>query len=175
MAEEVTGGAAQTASPAKGGRGGRNKTRGGRAPAKSKAKVAKVTKAASTAKQGAGRGRRQKVYDFIKAQAVHERMTELKSHFTQLARAMKPALNELADRTLAKLTNDPKSHERVPEAESVHGFLDQRLKDTLEAADIELKIRTDNAIKMFELNTRLTREECTVSATHHAMTPPCFS
>lgn len=174
MAEEVTGGAAQTASPAKGGRGGRNKTRGGRAPAKSKAKVAKVTKAAATAKQGTGRGRRQKVYDFIKAQAVHERMTELKSHFTQLARAMKPALNELADRTLAKLTNDPKSHERVPEAESVHGFLDQRLKDTLEAADIELKIRTDNATKMFELNTRLTRDECTVSA-HHAMTPPCFS
>lgn len=163
MADEGTRVAAQIASPAKGGRGGRSRLRGGRAPAKGKAKVAKVAKAAANTKQGTGRGRRQKVYDFLKAQAAHERMTELKSHFTQLARAMKPALSELADRTLAKLNKDPTIHEKVPEAQDVHQFLDQRLADTLKSADIELEMQVDNATKMYEINTRLAREECTVS------------
>jgi hypothetical protein len=168
MAVEATGVAAQNASPAKGGRAGRTKARGGRAPAKGKAKV---TKAAANAKQGAGRGRRQKVYDFLKAQAAHERMAELKSHFTQLARAMKPALNELADRTLAKLTNDHPFHEKVPEAQDVHQFLDQRLADTLTTADIELKMQVDTATKMYEVNTKLAREECTVSHTLQENSP----
>lgn len=171
MADDVARVSAANVSPARGGRGGRNRLRGGRAPAKSKAKVAKVIKTAPNAKQGTGRGRRQKVYDYLKAQAAHERMAELKSHFTQLARAMKPALTELADRTLAKLTKNPTAHEKVPEAQDVHQFLDQRLADTLASADIELKMQVDNATTMYELNTRLAREECTVS---HAVQHVCL-
>jgi hypothetical protein len=159
MAEEVAGAPVQ-ASPAKAARGGKSKARGSRAPPKGKAKVAK---AATNAKQGAGKGRRQKVYEYIKAQAVHERLSELKTHFTQLTRAMKPALNELADRTIAKLTNEPNAHEEVPEAKEVHGFLDQRLQDTIASADMEHELQVSHATKMYELNTSLAREECTVS------------
>jgi len=165
MAEELTGVAATQASPAKGGRGGKAKARGGRAPAKSKAKTAKVTKANANAKPGAGRGRRQKVYDYIKAQAAHERMSELKSHFTQLTRAMKPALSELADRTLTKLSNNPKAHEEIPEAQEIHSFLDQRVDGTIETASLEHRMQVDNATKLRDVNTEIAREQCTVSRT----------
>jgi hypothetical protein len=174
MADELAGGTAQSVSPAKGGRGGRIKGRGGRPATKSKAKTAKVSKAAANPKQGAGRGRRQKVYEFLKAQAAHERMAELKSQFTQLARAMKPALNELADRTLSKLNNDPAAHDKVPESQDVHQFLDQRLKDTMATADIAHKMQVDTATKMYKLNSRLARDECTVSHSGHTVSATTF-
>jgi len=161
MDEDPSGIPAQQASPAKGGRGGKAKARGGRAAPRGKAKV---SKGASNARQANARGRRQKVYEFIKAQAAHERMAELKAQFTQLARAMKPALNELADRTIAKLTSNPKAHEEVPEAREVHQFLDRRLEDTIKTTDNEHHMQVSNAEKLFKLNTQLARDECTVSS-----------
>ncbi|KAB5570373.1 hypothetical protein GE09DRAFT_1217814 [Coniochaeta sp. 2T2.1] len=161
MADEATGAAAQNASPAKAGRGGRSKGRGGRPPAKSRVKAPKVAKAAANAKQGAGRGRRQKVYDFVKAQAAYERESELKSNYNQLARAMKLGLNELVDRAIARLTNDPHAHLMVPEAGNVNEFLDRRFEDTIKTADIELEMQLSNATKLRDANIELARKECT--------------
>lgn len=90
-------------------------------------------------------------------------MSELKSNFTQLTRLMKPALNELADRTLAKLNNNPKAHEEVPEAHTVHKFLDQRLDETIKSLGLRMGTQVAHATKMHDINTNLAREECTVS------------
>lgn len=155
---EVPGPAPATA--ARGGRGGRGKARGGRAPAAPK--QGKVTKPAAV-KQQTGRGRRQKVYDNVKAQAAHERMGELKAAFNNLTRAMKPALNELAERTLKKLTDEPEAAEMAPEAAEIHRFLDGRLGETIRSIDQERGLKVANAEKMFEKNKEVTKNAYQVS------------
>lgn len=136
---------AQQASPAKGKAKGRGR---GRGPAKSKAKITKPT----------GRGRRQKVFESIKVQAVHERLGEIKSAWTSLARLVKPALEELADRSLKKLSEEPTAHEDVPEAAACHNFLDQRLTDTLNQAGRQFEADVKMESNTLRVNRKVTRE-----------------
>lgn len=164
MAEEVPEVPAQKPIPAaRGGRGGRGRARGGRAAPRGKARV---TKASATAKAVTGRGRRQKVYDNPKAQAAHERMAELKASFNHLTRVMKPALNELADRNLAKLAANPHIHEEVPEVKEMHKFLDRRLRETIQGENARRRLATAHVEKLYAVNMALIREQSKVSSVY---------
>jgi hypothetical protein len=144
---------AQQTSPAKGKGKGKGRAK---APAKAKAKITKP----------AGRGRRHKAYDSITAQAAHERLIELKAAWNSLTKLVKPALQELADRSLKQLNGDPKAHENVPEAEVCTKFLDQRLADTIEAADRRLEADTNLNTVMLEVNQMVTNGSFVVGWTH---------
>ena len=109
---------------------GRGRGRGRWARAKGK-----VTKPAQP-RAPTGRGRRQKVYDNLKAQAAHERAQELKQAYNSLAKLVKPALQELADRSVNELLEDPAVLEEVPEYAPAEKFLRDRHRDELAKCDI---------------------------------------
>lgn len=105
-------------SPAKRGRGrGRGGTARGGASARARGKPA------------AGRRGRAKVYDNSRAQAAHERQRDLKNAYATLAAAMKPALEELAERNLDRLRSDFNAHKEVDQYHEITSFLDQRFKE----------------------------------------------
>jgi hypothetical protein len=143
--------AAQQISPAKG--RGRGKGRG-RAPAKTKVKITKPQ---------TGRGRRLKMFETIKAQAAHERLQELKSAFTSLAKLVKPALQELADRALNKLNDDPRAHDKIVEARVCLKFLDERLIETTRDFDRQLQADIDNQQTMLETRRKVEIQSFIVS------------
>jgi hypothetical protein len=101
----------------------------------------------------------------VKAQAAHERIAELKVNFNTLARAMKPALSELADRTIKKLTDEPELAEMAPEAAEIHIFLDSRLGETIRFIDQERDLKVANAKEMFRKNIEVTKAAAVVSKT----------
>jgi hypothetical protein len=101
----------------------------------------------------------------VKAQAAHERMAELKTNFNTLARAMKPALSELADRTIKKLTDEPDLAEKAPEAAEIRRFLDSRLGETIRSIDQERDLKVANAKEMFRKNIEVTKVAALVSTT----------
>ncbi|KAJ4391186.1 hypothetical protein N0V93_004803 [Gnomoniopsis smithogilvyi] len=105
-------------SPAKRGRGrGRGGTARGGASARARGKPS------------VGRRGRAKVYDNSRAQAAHERQRDLKNAYATLAAAMKPALEELADRNLDRLRSDFNAHKEVDQYHEIISFLDQRFKE----------------------------------------------
>ncbi|SPQ22873.1 40281ab5-a5a7-4de7-bd3a-540db465727c [Thermothielavioides terrestris] len=103
-------------------------------------KNARVTKTAQP-RASAGRGRRQKVYDSLKIQAAHERAQELKQAFAAVGKLVKPAVQEIADRSINELLEDPAAFEMVPEYATTKTFLRKRRDDTIKLEDVRLKHR----------------------------------
>ncbi|KAK4158415.1 hypothetical protein C8A00DRAFT_10898 [Chaetomidium leptoderma] len=91
----------------------------------------KVTKPAQQ-KAPAGRGRRHKVYDSVEVQAAHERTQELKQAFSAVVKLVKPAIQEIADRTIINLFEDPAAYKRVPEYDATKKFLRERHEDSIQ-------------------------------------------
>ncbi|KAI2468545.1 hypothetical protein F4781DRAFT_443417 [Annulohypoxylon bovei var. microspora] len=131
-------------------------------PAKAKAAATKkpsgkgVTKRTSrktTAKKGGrGKGRGQKkVYTDPLTQAAYERQRELRDLYTQVALAIKPALDELADQTIKDLTESLDGHENVDEHTFVKDHLDNQLKKTVESIEQEYRTRTSLAEREYQL------------------------
>ena len=125
----------------------------------------KVSKPAPP-KVPSGRGRRQKVYDSLKAQAAHERAQELKQAYTTIAKQVKPALQELADRSINELLEDPAAFEKVPEYEETMSFLRERHAGALEACDKEREIGLEMISHVYEAETRLAWQRYYVSFIH---------
>ncbi|KAI1410146.1 hypothetical protein F5Y13DRAFT_202519 [Hypoxylon sp. FL1857] len=131
-------------------------------PAKGKAVVAKkpsgrgVTKrtgrkpAAKKGGRGKGRGQK-KVYSDPLTQAAYERQRELRDLYSQVALAIKPALDELADETIKEITEDPEAHKEAAEYFVVKDQLDSRLEEVIKQADRELQVRTELAKREYEL------------------------
>ena len=88
------------------GRGGRARGKGRVARAGPKITVAKSSTAIP--KPGTGRGRRQRAYQYTRAQAAYERNMELRSAYSQLARLAKPVLDEIGSREKKALMENPK-------------------------------------------------------------------
>jgi hypothetical protein len=138
----------QQPSPAKG--KGRAKGRGN---ARGRAKGAKTAQQKPAPKPATtGRGRRQKVYDSLTVQAAYERMQELKSNFTSVAKMVKPALQELAERTITRLSKEEKNLPNEPETAEIQRFLDKRREDALEVAATELEAGEDMALRVWQGN-----------------------
>ena len=101
-------------------------------------KSTRVTKPAQQ-KSTAGRGRRHKVYDSLKAQAAHERTQELKQAFSAVVKLVKPAAQEIADRSVNELLEEPALYKQVPEYDTCKTFLRDRHEDTIKQANAALQ------------------------------------
>ncbi|KAL2017700.1 hypothetical protein VTK56DRAFT_1860 [Thermocarpiscus australiensis] len=113
---------------------------------RSKSKVAKPAQP----KAPAGRGRRQKVYDSIKAQAAHERTQELKQTFSSLMKLVKPVVQEIAERSINELIEDPSAFQKVPEYENIQNFLRERRDDTIKKCDLRLQYELAMAENVYQ-------------------------
>ncbi|KAK4106285.1 hypothetical protein N658DRAFT_14144 [Parathielavia hyrcaniae] len=103
-----------------------------------RARTAKITKPAQ-AKLPSGRGRRHKVYDSLKVQAAHERIQELRQAYSSVVRVVKPAVQEIADRSINELLEDPTAHKQVPEYDATKNFLRSRHQDTFRQCNDRLQ------------------------------------
>lgn len=143
---------------------------------RTKPKVAKVAKPAQP-KAAAGRGRRQKVYDSAKAQAAHERVQELKQAFAAVVKSVKPAVQEIADRSINELLEDPTAYEKVPEYATAQKFLRERRDDAIRQCDTRLRTGLDMAEHVYRAELEFVRRSYTVSQTgcaHLMTTTPSF-
>ncbi|KAK0674223.1 hypothetical protein QBC41DRAFT_51626 [Cercophora samala] len=131
--------ATTTSSRARGGRG-RGGSRGGRGRGGK----------SSQPKAPAGRGRRQKLYEDSRVQAAHERAQELKQAWGVLVKLVKPAAQEIADRSINQLLEDPGVVERVPEFDEAQKFLKQRHEDALQQNDEIRNMSLQMARRVYE-------------------------
>ncbi|KAK5652523.1 hypothetical protein OQA88_10429 [Cercophora sp. LCS_1] len=122
-----------------------------------KGKIAKPAPVKATS----GRGRRHKVYESVKAQAAHERIQELKSAFATVAKAVKPAVQEIADRNLNQLMQDPSIYKKVPEYENIQNFLTERLADTKKTMELRFKTGTAMVSHVYEAQQEAIHNEFT--------------
>ncbi|KAK3692096.1 hypothetical protein B0T22DRAFT_396825, partial [Podospora appendiculata] len=130
------------------GRGGfRGRGRGGSRALK--ARAAKITKPSAPTKT-AGRGRQKKMFDSLKAQAAYERAQEIKMAYSTVSKALKPALQEVADRSVNEIMEDPTIITKVPQFAEIQDFLRQRLDDTLEQTNNQLTIELNMAKHVWE-------------------------
>jgi hypothetical protein len=124
---------------------------------------AKVTKPAQQRGAPAGRGRRQKVYDSLKVQAAHERAQELKQAFAAVGKLVKPAIQEIADRSINELMEDPEAHKKVPQHAAIQDFLRQRHEDRIRECDAELEANLAMAKHVYEAECEKRNERLAVS------------
>ncbi|KAK4204419.1 hypothetical protein QBC40DRAFT_303564 [Triangularia verruculosa] len=126
-----------------------SRTRGGRGRGGSRGGRGRGAKSAQP-KAPTGRGRRQKLYEDPKVQAAHERAQELKQAWGVLIKLVKPAAQEIADRSINELLEDPGVVERVPEYDEAQRFLKQRYEDTLKQNDQILDMSVQMARRVRE-------------------------
>jgi len=138
-------------------RGGRGRGRG--RVYRGKGKIAKPP----PAKPVSGRGRRHKVYESARAQAAHERIQELKSAFVTVAKVVKPVVQEIADRSINDLIQDPALYQRVPEYQDIQSFLKSRLADTKRTLDIQFKTNNAMVKNLYAAQQQVARDEFAVS------------
>ncbi|GKT88135.1 hypothetical protein Ct61P_05985 [Colletotrichum tofieldiae] len=120
---------------------GRGRGRGRKAAAPKK----EPPKPAATA--GTGRRGRFKQFADDKVQANYERQRELKATYAALANVVKPALQDLASRTVKKLTKDEAYHMLVPEFAVVNDHVDLRLDRQLAFSENKLAIAAKMTFK----------------------------
>jgi hypothetical protein len=126
-------------------------------------KGTRVTKPAQQ-KPTAGRGRRHKVYDSAKLQAAHERTQELKQAFSAVVKFVKPAAQEVAERSVNELLENPAIHKQVPEYDECKKFLRERHRDAIKQCDETLQQGLAMTEKVWKAQREKVNEEFTVSA-----------
>ncbi|KAI2639903.1 hypothetical protein GGS26DRAFT_292040 [Hypomontagnella submonticulosa] len=110
--------------------------------------VSKRTGRKPVAKKGGNRGKgrgQKKAYNDPLTQAAYERQRELRDLYSQVALAVKPALDEIADQSLKKLIEDNFAYKEVPEYLMVKQLLDGHLERALQTADQEYETRVQIA------------------------------
>jgi hypothetical protein len=117
---------------------------------------------AKRAPRGKGRGRN-KTYDHPRVQAAYERQKELRDLYSDVASAVKPALEMLADQTLNQMIENPTAHEEVSEFEVLQTELDDRLNDALTRAENVASARNSMADTQSELSSDLAQKRYKVS------------
>lgn len=120
----------------RGGRAGRGRG-GGRGGASSTSAVSK----ANFNKPGRGGTRRGRAKSFTdsRVQAAYERQRDLKATYQAVAHALKPALQELADRSIEELLQKTDGHRFAPEHWPVVLELNQRLEKKLDLFNRQLE------------------------------------
>ncbi|KAI1364725.1 hypothetical protein F5Y08DRAFT_201371 [Xylaria arbuscula] len=142
-------------SPARG-RGGHLRKGMGRGGAKKNGR-----KNAAAPKRGGrpkGRGRN-KTYEDPRVQAAYDRQKVLRDLYSEVASAVKPVLEDLADRTVKTLIENPTAHKAVPEYQALQQELDERLDQALRSVDREFNARMAIATREYQLNTAVTERK----------------
>ena len=131
----------------------------GRGRGRSQAVRAHVARLAQARKAANGRRGRQKLYDHPKPQAASERLKELKAAFSTVANAMRPALEDLADRSLDLLNKGhADAYRAFQEYQEVKSFLDSRIRDVQSMYNNKLRLDTELNEFMFTETRRMTKE-----------------
>ncbi|KAL2181381.1 uncharacterized protein P884DRAFT_189189 [Thermothelomyces heterothallicus CBS 202.75] len=147
----------QSATASRGTASGRGRGRGRWA----RPKNTKVTKPAQQ-KAASGRGRRHKVYDNLKVQAAHERTQELKQAFLAVGKLVKPAIQEIADRSVNELLEDPTLYKQVPEYGATKKFLRERHEATIRQCNDRLRQGLAMAEHVWQAQHQKVMEEFTI-------------
>ncbi|TGJ82005.1 hypothetical protein E0Z10_g6767 [Xylaria hypoxylon] len=142
-------------SPAKGKVGNLKKAVGRGATKKNARKTAGAPKKGGRPK---GRGRN-KTYEDPHVQAAYDRQKILRDLYSEVASAIKPVLEDLADRTVKTLIETPTAHKEVPEYQILQRQLDDRLEETMHSANREFTTRTAIATHEYRLNTAVTEKK----------------
>ncbi|KAG6025158.1 hypothetical protein E4U41_001598 [Claviceps citrina] len=160
--------AAETSSPARepasasargrgrGGRGGRGRGRGG-GRGVSSAAVSKST--AATRGRGGTRRGRVKNFSDSRVQAAYERQRDLKATYQAVALALKPALQELAERTVDDMLQRPDAYKQADEHWVVIRQLKDKLDDKLHVCDRRLECDLDAAKRTFDAEQYVAEKE----------------
>ncbi|GKU03261.1 hypothetical protein FLAG1_05727 [Fusarium langsethiae] len=128
------------------GRGGRG--RGGRGRGGGRGGSTAAVSKAATAKVGRGGSRRGRAKNFAdsRVQAAYERQRHLKANYQAVAHALKPALQELAERTIDDAFQNPDKHKHAKEFIP----LMQELQDNLDAKIAEYTRRYNRDMELAE-------------------------
>ncbi|KAI0527911.1 hypothetical protein F5B22DRAFT_10347 [Xylaria bambusicola] len=105
-----------------------------------------------------GRGRN-KTYEDPRVQAAYDRQKVLRDLYSEVASAVKPVLEDLADMTVKTLIETPTAHKAVPEYHVLQRKLDSRLEEVMRSADREFTTRTAIATREYQLNTAVTEQK----------------
>ncbi|RKL19640.1 hypothetical protein BFJ70_g13845 [Fusarium oxysporum] len=126
------------------GRGGRG--RGGRGRGGGRGGSTAALSKAATAKAGRGGSRRGRAKNFAdsRVQAAYERQRHLKANYQAVAHALKPALQELAERTIDDALQNPDKYklvqEFIPAMEELQANLDAKLAEHKRRLDRDLQL-----------------------------------
>ncbi|KAJ1335543.1 hypothetical protein MN608_02281 [Microdochium nivale] len=143
MDELPSAAASPAPSPAKGRGSGRGRGRG-RGHGRGTGRKTNTASTATHFSRGRGRGRgrgRIKTYADPRVQAAYDRQRELRDLYSEVAGAVKPALEELAEQTLKSIIDDPACYKEAAEFKVVQKELDARFAQACRAADSQLNAR----------------------------------
>lgn len=152
--------AASSRGRGRGGRGGRGRGRGG-SKGVANASVSKPT----TASRGRGATRRGRVKNFSdsRVQAAYERQRDLKANYQAVALALKPALQELAERTVDDMLQRPDSYKLAGEHVAVVNQLQDNLDHKVHLCDQRLEYDLEAAKHSFQAEQNLVQQAFEVS------------
>ena len=148
----------------RGGRGGRGSRGRGGGRGASNAAVSKT----ATTKAGRGGSRRGRAKNFTdsRVQAAYERQRHLKATYQAVAHALKPALQELAERTIDDMLQNPEAFKDTEEFYPVIRELQENLEKKLAQHKRELEMNLKLAEDGFTYNKYVADQEFVVRIFH---------
>lgn len=115
-------------------------------------------KAAANARKARG-ARRARKYDDPKVQAAWERMQELKAFYAPVASALKPILEETADRSLRVLEKDPEAHEAFSAFDLIQSQLDKQRSRVLVQHERRFRFDLAQLAKSFAIHNDISQRK----------------
>jgi hypothetical protein len=100
-------------------------------------------------------GRRRKPNPDAELEADLGRLAELRRNYKILAKMVKPAIAELAERAIADIENDPEAHKQSPQHQLVQDELDARFNQRIALIEREYQLKVQ-----YERKVMVTEEEC---------------
>lgn len=108
-------------------------------------------------------GRRRQPHSDINVEIDLRRQLSIKMGYRSLAKIQKAILEELSNRTIANLENDPDFHKQGPEYDHVMAQLNQRLANRIAQLDAERKLKLDQLERLRLAEENIQREQFIVS------------
>ncbi|KAI9799695.1 MAG: hypothetical protein M1825_004430 [Sarcosagium campestre] len=129
----------------------------GRPRGRPKSNTQSVSRPTSAKSKRRGRGRKKKVHADPHVNAEWRRMRDLKKNYTALAKALKPCLQELADRCFQDLEANPEAYRNYEQHGMIQESLDQAYTTRLARLKEEARLKK-------EVNARVLRGETSIAA-----------
>ncbi|KAK8872749.1 hypothetical protein PGQ11_003263 [Apiospora arundinis] len=108
--------------------------------------------------RGKGRGRN-KTYDDTRVQAAHERQKELKELYSEVASAVKPALEKLAEININRMIDNPTAHKEVAEYQAIQRQLEDQLDARIQSVQRVMNERNTLAKNEFDVHNEISHRK----------------
>ena len=116
--------------------------------------------------RGKGRGRN-KTYDDSRVQAAHERQKDLKELYSEVASAVKPALERLAELNINRMIDNPGAHKEVAEFHVIKQQLQDQLDARIKEVQSVMHQRISLAENEYHIHNEISHQKFQVSCTNH--------